>query len=461
MTEMTVEDENLLKQQFVKMDRNGMGMIGINDIKHFLSQANPTLDRLGVEMTSVALMGSLDPYNKGDVTYDDFVRCKTYGELQIHLGSIEEIQNKGIEILSTIGDPNKTGKISRQFLEKQLSFAMSKIEKNEFMNQLLKLQFQSQSQLSQSQSQSQSQLKLQNNPSLTSVLSQVSEESEQSETNNIDFKSDHDHDHDDETNTNTHTNTNTIKDINHIDLKLVKLLGSCPVSTATSTNATDADIDTEDVATTDQEESNINIHTRRKRTSKNISKNKNKKIPNRYKRNYNIHQRNHKTRHLSSTTNTNTNTTNTTTTTTRMTPTMTATSTPKNVSRDNCIVVEYPYTTTASEGYSSEEKERESSVYTATIANRNIPYIRNGGGINSGVFAGIKLNYTSTQTAGLRMNFQPGSGSGTGSGRASVSTTRTSTPKKLYTPKFAPTVGKTNKTGKTGKTTIPLKKQAK
>ena len=98
------------------------------------------MDELEALAIASQLTSMMDPTNKGEITLKDFVRSKVLSQLHRHLGSNQEIQIKGLKILETIGDPNKTGQIDSNMLENELSRSMTVNEKNKFMKQIELLQ---------------------------------------------------------------------------------------------------------------------------------------------------------------------------------------------------------------------------------------------------------------------------------------------------------------------------------
>ena len=134
---MSDQDKAWLKTQFKEIDKNGHGVITLDDISEYIESSNPTMDELEALAIASQLTSMMDPTNKGEITLKDFVRSKVLSQLHRHLGSNQE---KGLKILETIGDPNKTGQIDSNMLENELSRSMTVNEKNKFMKQIELLQ---------------------------------------------------------------------------------------------------------------------------------------------------------------------------------------------------------------------------------------------------------------------------------------------------------------------------------
>ena len=143
---MSKEDTEWLTTQFNKMDRNGCGIVNVNDITHFLSKSHPNIDEIEAKLTASKLIKTMDSSGRGEITLEDFVRSKTLCLLKRYLGSSQEMQIKGLEMLTKLDETNgKTGQINASILEAELSRSMNMNEKNEFMKQITQLQVDSQS----------------------------------------------------------------------------------------------------------------------------------------------------------------------------------------------------------------------------------------------------------------------------------------------------------------------------
>ena len=193
---MSDADKQFFKLQFRKIDRSGYGIVTTNDIVYFMQTKIENMDEISAEKAANRIMSMMDPSNKGEITFKDFIRAKTLSRLQTILGSKQEIQIKALEVLEMIGDSsnNKNGHIDSKKFKDILSRSMSLKETNDFMKHIQLIQIQA------------------------------------SENDNGD---DNDNDNDNDDSSSVEHNDQSLKSsksanstIDDVDLKLVKLLGA-------------------------------------------------------------------------------------------------------------------------------------------------------------------------------------------------------------------------------------------
>lgn len=143
---MSDVDKQMLKAQFQKLDRNGYGIVTTNDIAYFMQTKVDNMDEYSAQQAANKLMNMMDTSNKGEITFKDFVRAKTLSHLHSILGSRQEIQLKGLQVLETFGTNSnscsiKNGHLDIKTFKDILSKSMSQHETNQFIKSMETIQF--------------------------------------------------------------------------------------------------------------------------------------------------------------------------------------------------------------------------------------------------------------------------------------------------------------------------------
>ena len=132
--DMAIKDKHLLSCHFDLLDTRKSGIITEGNICQYLIKSG--MGEKPAKAQSKKLIKRMDPTstNKGEIKLEDFLRANIISKLRTHLGSRAEVQLTCLRLL----DPNNTGKIDADFLEKQLDASMSIDEKQRFMQRLKK-----------------------------------------------------------------------------------------------------------------------------------------------------------------------------------------------------------------------------------------------------------------------------------------------------------------------------------